>query len=117
VVVAAPFDTYHLVQAHTTAAKSPNDTVYLSAAAGSGKGIREQTASALKSIERQLARHGMTFADTLEAVVWLRDPRHAGAMNQVYREIVKPKPAARATVRLAATDPDVLIQIVMSAHK
>ena len=79
--------------------------------------IKAQTRQALKTIEEQLARNGMTFADTVDAVVWLREPRHAGAMNEVYREIVKPNPAARATVRLSPNGAEGLIEIMMIAHK
>ena len=79
--------------------------------------IKAQTRQALKTIEEQLTRHGLTFADTVDAVVWLRDPRHAAAMNEVYREIVKPTPPARATVRLAPNSADGLIEIMMIAGK
>ncbi|MBM3739143.1 MAG: hypothetical protein FJW39_25490 [Acidobacteria bacterium] len=79
--------------------------------------IKAQARQALKTIEEQLTRHGMTFADTVDAVVWLRDPRHAAAMNEVYREIVKPNPAARATVRLAPNTADGLIEIMMTAYR
>lgn len=79
--------------------------------------IKAQTRQALKTIEAELTRHGMTFADTVDAVVWLREPRHAAAMNEVYREIVKPNPAARATVRLSPNTAEGLIEIMMIAHK
>ena len=79
--------------------------------------IKAQTRQALKSIEEQLTRHGLTFADAVDAVVWLRDPRHAAAMNDVYREVVKPNPPARATVRLAPNSADGLIEIMMIASK
>ena len=59
----------------------------------------------------------MTFADTVDAVIWLREPRHAAAMNEVYREIVKPNPPARATVRLSPNAAEGLIEIMMIAHK
>lgn len=79
--------------------------------------IKAQTRQALRTIEEQLKRHGMTFADTVDAVVWLRDARHAGAMNEAYREIVKPNPPARATVRLPPNSAEGLIEIMMIAHK
>ncbi len=79
--------------------------------------IKAQTRQALKTIEEQLARHGLTFADCVDAVVWLRDPRHAQAMNEVYREVVKPNPPARATVRIPPSSAEGLIEIMMIAHK
>lgn len=79
--------------------------------------IRAQTRQALKTIEEQLTRHGMTFADTIDSVVWIRDGRLATAMNEVYREIVKPDPPARATVRIAPSSSEALIEIMMIASK
>lgn len=100
------------------------DTLYITGMTGRApdgnfarNDIQAQTRQALKTIEEQLARHGMTFADCVDAVVWLRDPRHAAAMNAVYREIVKPNPPARATVRLPPSSADALIEIMMIAHK
>jgi 2-iminobutanoate/2-iminopropanoate deaminase len=117
--IAAPVEPGHLVQIQSVAVKKPGPggTVYLSGATGRSGGIKAQTRQALQSIEQQLARYGMTFADTADAVVWLREPRHAAAMNEVYREIVKPNPAARATVRLSPGAADALIEIMMIAHK
>lgn len=79
--------------------------------------IKAQTRQALATIDEQLKRHGMTFADVVDAVVWLRDPRHAAAMKEVYREIVKPNPSARATVRLPPNAAAGLIEIMMIAHR
>ena len=100
------------------------DTLYITGMTGRAtdgtfarNGIKVQTRQALKTIEEQLARHGMTFADTVDAVIWLREPRHAAAMNEVYREIVKPNPPARATVRLSPNTAEGLIEIMMIAHK
>lgn len=105
----------HLIQAHMLAAKDRN--VVLVAAMGVGATIQEQTRSALRSIELQLKEQGLTFANTVEATVWLRDPRHAAEMNAAYREIVKPDPPARATVRLAPVAEEALIEIVMTAMR
>jgi enamine deaminase RidA (YjgF/YER057c/UK114 family) len=98
------------------------DTVYLSGMTGRAPGgrfarndIKAQTRQALLSIEEQLKLNGMTFANAVDTVVWLRDPRHAAGMNSVYREMVKPNPPARATVRIAPADADALIEIMMIA--
>jgi len=141
-VLAAPFEPGHLLQIHSVAVKgsgkgrpagdSPihsysvmaGDTLYITGMTGRApdgtfarNDIKAQTRQALKTIEEQLKRHGMTFADAVDAVVWLRDPRHAAAMNEVYREIVKPLPPTRATVRLSPNSADGLIEIMMIAHK
>ncbi len=116
--VAGPYEPGHLLQVQAVARKEASaNTVYLPGMTGRGATIEEQTRSALAGIEAELKRRGMTLADTAEAVVWLREPRHAAAMNSVYREIVKPNPAARATVRLAPLGADQLIEITMTAHK
>lgn len=144
-VVAAPFEPGHLVHIQSVAVKgsgenrptgegisSPihsysvkaGDALYITGMTGRApdgtyarNDIRAQTRQALRTIEEQLTRHGMTFANAVDAVVWLRDPRHAAAMNEVYREIVKPLPPARATVRLSPNSADGLIEIMMIAHK
>lgn len=79
--------------------------------------IRAQTRQALKTIEEQLTKHGMTFADAVDCVVWLQDARHFTGMNEVYREVVKPNPPARATVRIAPASAAALIEIMMIASK
>ena len=79
--------------------------------------IKAQTRQALETIREQLARHDMTFADAIDAVVWLRDPRHAAAMNEVYREVVKPNPPARATVLLAPGSAEGLVEIMTIPYK
>lgn len=144
-VVSAPFEPGHLVHFQSIAVEgsgknrpsgegitSPihsysvkaGDTLYITGMTGRApdgtfarNDIQAQTRQALKTIEDQLKRHGMTFADAVDAVVWLRDPRHAAEMNAVYREIVKPLPPARATVRLSPNPPDGLIEIMMIAHR
>lgn len=141
-VLSAPFEPGHLVHVQSVAVKgsgagrpagdSPihsysvkaGDTLYITGMTGRApdgtyarNDIKAQTRQALKTIEDQLKRHGMTFADAVDAVVWLRDPRHAAAMNEVYRDIVKPLPPARATVRLSPNSAEGLIEIMMIAHK
>lgn len=144
-VVATPFEPGHLVHIQSVAVKGSGEnrpsgegitspihsysvkagaTLYITGMTGRApdgsyarNDIKAQTRQALKTIEEQLTRHGMTFADAVDAVVWLRDPRHAAAMNEVYREIVKPLPPARATVRLSPNSADGLIEIMMIAHK
>lgn len=144
-VSGTPFEPGHLVQMQSVAVKGSGEgrptgegitspihsfsvkagnTLYVTGMTGrapDGKfalnDIRAQTRQALATIQEQLARHGMTFADVVDAVVWLRDARHAGAMNEIYREIVKPNPPARATVRLPPSSAQGLIEIMMIAHK
>lgn len=112
-VLMNPYAPGHLVQMHASADKA--GAMALIGATGAGPGIREQTREALRRIEEQLKKLGMGWGNTVESTVWLRDARHAAEMNAVYREIVKPEPPARATVRLAPVDEDALIEVVMTA--
>lgn len=79
--------------------------------------IRAQTRQSLKTIEEQLQKHGMTFANVVDSTVWLRDARDFAGMNEVYREIVGPDPPARATVRIPPNSGEMLIEIMMLAVK
>lgn len=138
IISAAPVEPGHLLQLQSVAVKGSGEgrpsrdsdsvmagrSLYLAGATGQApdgtyarNDIRAQTRQALERIREQLTRHGMTFADAVDSVVWLREPRHAAAMNDVYREIVKPNPPARATVRLAPNTAEGLIEIMMIAYR
>ena len=113
----------HTSPIHSFSVKAGN-TLYISGMTGrtpdgqlATGDIRAQTRQALKTIEEQLLKHGMSFADAVDCVVWLQDARHFAGMNEVYREVVKPDPPARAAVRIAPTSAAALIEIMMVAHK
>jgi 2-iminobutanoate/2-iminopropanoate deaminase len=125
-ILMTPFEPGHLVQVQSVAiSKSESrQTVYVAGTHGrtssgqfASNDIKAQTRQALESIQQQLSKKGMTVADVAEAVVWLRDPRHAAEMNSVYRDIVKPNPPARATVRISPLHPQALIEIMMTATR
>jgi 2-iminobutanoate/2-iminopropanoate deaminase len=79
--------------------------------------IRAQTREALNSIGEQLDKHGFTFADVVDSVVRLRDARDFAGMNEVYRQVVRPDPPARATVRIPPSSAGALVEIMMVAEK
>jgi 2-iminobutanoate/2-iminopropanoate deaminase len=79
--------------------------------------IRAQTRQSLKTIEEQLRKHGMTFANVVDSTVWLRHAHDLAAMNEVYREIVIPYPPACATVGIPPNSAEMLIEIMMLAVK
>ncbi|MBL8216945.1 MAG: hypothetical protein JNK87_39870 [Bryobacterales bacterium] len=115
--VAGPLELGHLLHVQAVAhAPNRNAPVYVPGMAGQGATIADQTRDALQRLDAAFRRRGCSLADSIEAVVWLRDPRDAAAMNAVYRDIVKPNPAARATVRLSPIDLDSRITINMTAH-
>lgn len=78
--------------------------------------IRAQTRQAMKTIEEQLARHGMTFEDVVDSVVWLRDMRHAPQMDAVYRESAR-KPHPRTVIGIPPTSWDALVEIMVTAER
>ena len=78
--------------------------------------IRDQTRQALQTIEQQLSRHGMTFEDVVDSVVWLRDMRHAPQMDAVYRESA-PKPHPRTVVGIPPTSWNALVEIMVTAER
>ena len=79
--------------------------------------IKAQVRQALKTIEEQLVKHGFTFADVVDSTVFLRDGRDFQGMNEVYGEIVRPDPPARATVRVPQISGESLVEIMMVASK
>jgi enamine deaminase RidA (YjgF/YER057c/UK114 family) len=79
--------------------------------------IRAQTKQSLQTIEEQLRKHGMTFANVVDATVWMRDARQFAEMNEVYGEIAGPHPPARTTVRIPPNSGESLIEIMMLAVK
>jgi 2-iminobutanoate/2-iminopropanoate deaminase len=117
IVQMTPYEPGHLIQMHSVAMRDGGrrDTLYASEPQFTRNDIKAQTKQALESLQKQLAKNGLTFSDALDAVVYLRDARHVADMNAVYREIVKPNPPVRATVRIAPIHPDSLIQIIMTA--
>ena len=79
--------------------------------------IKAQARQALSTIEEQLVKHGFTFADVVDSTVFLRDARDFQGMNEVYREIVRPDPPARATMRISQGSEHSLVEIMMVASK
>ncbi len=118
-----PVESGHLLQVQTIARRGPGKVLTATADGRKPGGgydrndIKAQTRQMLANLQAEFARGGLSLADGVDAVVFVRDARHAGAMNEVYREIVKPDPPARATVRLASMEPDALIRILMIAAK
>ena len=99
------------------------DRLYITGMTGRGADgfargdIKAQVRQSLKTIEEQLVKHGFTFADVVDSTVFLRDARDFQGMNEVYREIVRPNPPARATVRVPQVSGDSLVEIMMVASK
>lgn len=95
-------------------------TVYLSGitAEDKSKGIKQQTAEILKSIDRLLAMSGTSKSNILSAMIWLSDIRNRTAMNEAWNEWVEVgNLPARACVESKMADPDCLVEIQIIAAK
>jgi reactive intermediate/imine deaminase len=76
---------------------------------------RAQTAEALSRIGRVLSAAGFGWEHVVDSVVYLSDPGHAAAMNEVYRQVLRRDFPARATVGAGLMAPDALVEIMMTA--
>lgn len=76
---------------------------------------KAQTREALARIGRTLDAAGVGWSHVVDAVVYLRDIKDFGAMNEVYREVLKADPPARATVETGLVSPDGLVEIMVTA--
>jgi 2-iminobutanoate/2-iminopropanoate deaminase len=65
-------------------------------------GVREQTAQALRLIERILAECGATLDDVVKVNVYLTDMDSFGEMNDAYTTVFGDDPPARITVGCSA---------------
>jgi enamine deaminase RidA (YjgF/YER057c/UK114 family) len=92
---------------------------YLAGAIASdlGAGIAEQTRQALQDIETSLARVGSSKNRLLNAQIWLKDVgRDFSAMNEVWEAWVPQGQApARATCEASMAEPDILVEIIVTA--
>ncbi len=77
--------------------------------------ITDQTRDVLQQISGLLKQGGMDFSDVVDSEVFLSDARNFAPMSQVYREIVKDKPA-RSTVEVLMSA-DMLVEIAMVARR
>ena len=90
-----------------------NSTVYISGQVGEGNTIREQTLSALKSVDEALAEAESDKSKVLEVTVWLADIKSDyAAMNEVYDKWIIPgSPPCRACVEAQLYTPSCRVEI------
>lgn len=96
------------------------EIVYLAGitAADKLKGIKQQTAEILATIDRLLTVSGTSKSKILTAMVWLSDIRNRAAMNEAWTEWADPgNLPARACVEARLGDPDCLVEIQVTAAK
>jgi enamine deaminase RidA (YjgF/YER057c/UK114 family) len=95
------------------------DTVYLCGVTPDPVGdIKSQTKQVLERIDRLLQTAGTDKSKLLTAQVWLSDMSLFEAHNSVWNEWVDPRnPPARACVGAALWQPQMLVEIMVTAAK
>lgn len=83
-----------------------------------GPSIEEETHQALRNVGAILAAAGCTFADVVQAQVFLTDLADFAAMNAVYAGYFpSDAPPARATVQVAALAGGARIEVMVVARR
>lgn len=80
--------------------------------------MKGQTQEVLRKIDATLAKAGTDKSKLLTAQIWVTDMRNFAAMNEVWDAWVTPgNPPARATVEAALANPELLVEIMVTAAK
>jgi enamine deaminase RidA (YjgF/YER057c/UK114 family) len=87
--------------------------VFTSGQIGEGGNIKEQTADALREVDKALQEAGSDKSRVIEVTVWLADiQRDYAGMNEVYDSwIVRDAPPTRACVEAKLFSPKYLVEI------
>ena len=80
-------------------------------------GIEAQTRQVMENLGAVLEAAGFSFANVVQAQVFLADLNDYGTMNTVYGSYLSEKPPARAAVQVARIPRDALVEIMMVALK
>ncbi len=75
-----------------------------------GDDVRSQTRQALTNLISALAEARVPASNILRINVYLTDPRHFAAMNEVYAEMLEPPYPARTTVYVGL-NPGLLVEV------
>jgi len=78
--------------------------------------VREQTRRTLMNLEATLKAAGRSFADVVEARVYLADVKDFAIMNEVYREYFPTAPPVRTTVGTKLMSSEALVEILLTAE-
>lgn len=96
------------------------DTVYVAGTVADdpSKGVKEQTVSILKKIDRLLAKAGSHKSRALSATIWVSDIRHRDKMNEAWVAWADPNNLpARACIEAKLANPLMLVEIALIAAK
>ena len=80
-------------------------------------GIEAQTRQVMENLGAVLEAAGFSFANVVQAQVFLADLNDYGTMNTVYGSYLSEKPPARAAVQVARIPRNALVEIMMVALK
>jgi len=82
------------------------------------KDIKGQTADVLAQIDALLEHHGTDNTRLLEALIWVKDIKQRGAMNEIWTPwLPKGAAPARACVQADLAAPEILVEIKVTACK
>ena len=82
------------------------------------KDIKGQTADVLAQIDALLEQHGTDNTRLLEALIWVKDIKQRGAMNEIWTPwLPKGAAPARACVQSDLAAPEILVEIKVTACK
>ena len=77
--------------------------------------VRVQTERALRNVELLLGAAGVSLADVVRCVVYLRNIDDFDAMNAVYSSFFRDAPPVRSTVAVSGLPRNALVQIEATA--
>ncbi len=80
-------------------------------------GVREQTKQVLENLKAILEASGSNIASVVRTTVYLTQPDHFAAMNEVYAQYFSAEPPARTTVFISALPKGVLVEIDAVAQR
>lgn len=100
-----------------SAAVTSGDLVFLSGKIGESGDFAHEAETSLDRVEAELEKLGLTFADVVEARIFLVDMERYDEFNEIYaRRLSAPYPA-RACVAVAALPRGAQVEIQMVAHR
>jgi 2-iminobutanoate/2-iminopropanoate deaminase len=79
--------------------------------------VKAQTAETMTRIERTMKAAGFSFADLVDAQVYITDASYFQAMNEAYRAAIGKDFPARATVKTGLVGSEGLVEIMFVAAK
>jgi enamine deaminase RidA (YjgF/YER057c/UK114 family) len=82
------------------------------------KDIKGQTLDVLSQIDELLEQHGTDKTRLLQALIWVKKIEDRAALNEVWTPWLAPGAApVRACVQAELADPDLLVEIMVTACK